>query len=216
MRELKSRITLCCIISLLTFSPVLGQVISSVPQTTGNDRYFDEVFTQIKRPGLSVVGFDNGGDHSKGYGLKQILNQVYISGTNEQKDFFKKIINYSKEEEVNTNPPDADEIETNSNILQYLAFEALASFVLQENGISSQTSNQTYGIPIRDHQTAINEFTSDIMTLVNNLQLTSPGDDYVKYTSTFMNIARAIDLYLALENAYEDLGGNTLLGFGKN
>gem|GEM_PF-6053418 len=47
------------------------------------------------------------------------------------------------------------------------------------------------------------------MTLVNADKLTSPGDDYVKNVETYMNIARAIDLYLALENAYTKWTGHS-------
>lgn len=191
------------------FQTTFSQVITSVPPTTGNNRYFDEVYSQIKRPALSVIGFDDGGDHSKGYGLKQILNQVYVTGSNEQKNLFKKIITYVNVNSIEPNPANANEIETNSNILQYEAFEALCSFVLEENGISSSTSGNTYGIPIRDHQTVINSFTSDIMTLVNADKLTSPGDDYVKNVETYMNVARSIDLYLALENVYTKWTGHS-------
>lgn len=52
---------------------IKAQVITTVPPTVANDRYFDEIFSQMKRPGLSIIGFDNGGNHSKGYGLKPII-----------------------------------------------------------------------------------------------------------------------------------------------
>jgi len=209
MRNIKIEIGILFLAFLLVnFKPVLGQVVTSVPPTTANNRYYNEVFSEIKRPGLSIIGFDNGGDHSKGYGLKQILNQVYVSGANEQKQKFKDILDISLED-IDLNPLNADIIEENSNKLQYRAFEALCSFVLEKNGISSSASNNTYGIPIRDHQTVINSFTSALMTLVNADKLTSPGNDYVKNVETYMNIARAIDLYLALENAYTKWSGHS-------
>lgn len=190
--------------------PILlhAQVITSVPPTVANDRYFDEIFSQMKRPGLSVIGFDNGGNHSKGYGLKQILNQVYVTGSNEQKSLFKEILDYAREDLI-TNPTSADQVKANSNVLQYLAFEALASYILEENGISHTTSQQTYGIPIRQHSTVLSSFKNKFMVLVTANKLTSPGSDYVKNTSTYANIARAIDLYLALENAYTKWNGHT-------
>jgi len=65
-----------------------------VPSNEVNDRFFNGVISGINRPALSIVGFDTGGDHSKGYGLKQILNQAYVSepDSNEQKEMIKSIV----------------------------------------------------------------------------------------------------------------------------
>lgn len=54
-----------------------AQVIRSVPPNDPNNRFMEEIFLGIERPGLSVIGFDNGGDNQYGYGLKQVLNQVW-------------------------------------------------------------------------------------------------------------------------------------------
>ncbi|MEO1021763.1 MAG: hypothetical protein AAFW89_04415, partial [Bacteroidota bacterium] len=192
---------------LATLDVTQAQVITNVPPTTGNDRFLDEIYTSMKRPGLSVIGFDNAGNHSKGYGLKQILNQVYVTGSNTQKELFKNIIDFSIDNDINPNPQSEDDYADNSNILQYRAFEALCSYILFKNGITPAISNQTYGIPIRDHQTVLQSFTTDIMALIyrNNGtgSLAVPFNDYVKHTDVYGNIARAIDLYLALENAYK-------------
>ncbi len=187
--------------------PVCAQVISNTPLTTGNSRFTVEVFSEIKRPALTLVGFDNQGNHSKGYGLKQVLNLAYVVGSSEQKIFINEILGISNDS-ININPSTRNDYNTNSNILQYRAFEALASYVLEKNGINSTTSNQVYGIPMRDHQIVLSEFKNDILLLVNSdklarLFVNSEGNsDYVKDVGYFKSIANAIDLYLALENAY--------------
>lgn len=208
---MKKTIHLLIIITFMLPTFIQAQVITSVPPTTGNDRFLDEIYSSIKRPGLSVVGFDNGGDNSKGYGLKQILNEVFVTGTNEQKELFNKIL-FEANLPVETNPTNNNnyrDYRTNSNRLQYKAFEALASYILEENGISHTTSDTSYGISIRQHSTALSGFKNDIMALVSTNKLTKPGSDYVANVKQYTNVARAIDLYLALENAYTKWPGHS-------
>ena len=110
-------------------------VINDVPLNESNDRFYNDISSQINRPALSMVGFDNGGDHSKGYGLKQILNQAYVNGlnSNEQKDIIIDVIDIASGS-IYSNPSSREQYQANSNILQYRAFEALASYVLEQNG----------------------------------------------------------------------------------
>jgi len=217
-------VPLCILYGLFGLSSAFAQVITTVPSTKGNSRFFTETYSSVKRPGLSVVGFDNGGDNSKGLGLKQILNEVYTTGTNEEKTLFLNILVISKENIV-SNPTTQSQIQTNSNILQYLAFEALCSYVLENNGITPAISNSTYGIPIRDYHTVLLAFKNDINTILSHCSesyfdesgkfyegstvLVEDSGDYVKDVDSYQNIARAIDLYLALENAFDKWNGNT-------
>lgn len=144
---------------LLKISIIQAQVITSIPPTTGNNRFFDEIHSNMKRPGLSVAGFDDGGNHSKGYGLKQILNQVYVTGSNEQKKLFSDVLGIA-DDPIKQSPSSLNDFRNNSNRLQYLAFEALASYVLEQNGISKNTSN-TNGLNIRSHATAVADLRQD-------------------------------------------------------
>lgn len=177
-----------------------AQIVSTVPSNTPHNRFTEEILMGMERPGLSVIGFDNGGNNQYGYGLKQILNIAYSTSSNPTKDIIKSILQLSNNNLLS--PTSDGVIENNSNYLQYKAFETLASYVLEHNGIDSTTSNNTYNIPIRTHTVAINDFTQSIMSVVNNL--TGSEDDFVKDVRSFANIARAIDLYLALENAYKE------------
>ena len=217
-------VPLCILYGLFGLSLAYAQVITIVPSTQGNSRFFTETYPSVKRPGLSVVGFDTGVDNSKGLGLKQILNKVYTTGTNEEKTLFLNILKISKEDIV-SNPTNPSDIQTNSNILQYLAFEALCSYVLENNGITPSISNSTYSIPIRDYHSVLLTFKNDINTILSHCSesyfdesgnfyegstvLVENSDDYVKDVDSYQNIARAIDLYLALENAFGKWNGNT-------
>ena len=125
-------------------------VINDIPPNEANERFYNDITTQLNRPALSVVGFDNGDDHSKGYGLRQILNQAYVYGSNAQKDLIIRILD-EVDEDITINPITRDDYQRNSNILQYRAFEALASYVLEQNG----RDPNSFGIPMRDHDDAV-------------------------------------------------------------
>ena len=45
-----------------------------LPPNTPNTRFFEDTFAHF-RPALTFCGFDNGGDHQNGYGLKQVIEQ---------------------------------------------------------------------------------------------------------------------------------------------
>lgn len=56
-----------------------GQVnLTNLPPNEMNHRFYRDVF-HMKRPGLSINGFDNGGNNSHGYGLKQIISNFLNS-----------------------------------------------------------------------------------------------------------------------------------------
>lgn len=68
----------------------IGQGIDYLPAAGINTRFYTDVFFQnkpdsgiypTKHPGLTVNGFNNGGDNSHGYGLKQILERGGIFHT---------------------------------------------------------------------------------------------------------------------------------------
>lgn len=73
------------IISIFTLLTVTAsaQYSLNVPTNSPNTRFYSDVIN-MNRPALSISGFDNGGN--QGYGLKQILNQVYVASTNKQKN----------------------------------------------------------------------------------------------------------------------------------
>jgi hypothetical protein len=140
---------------LLTITGItFGQTVPTVPTGTGNDRFLEEYHSSMIRPGLSLNGFDNGGNDSTGLGLKQVLNEA-LSGDTYIKDKLNEIFDRVRDDFYYSNPTD-NQIESNSIILQYTAFEALASYVLEHNNIDSVDSN-TNGLNIRSHSTAVDD-----------------------------------------------------------
>lgn len=194
-----------------------GQIVSDVPYNTRNERFFEDS-PQVKfRPGLSVSGFSSAGD--TGYGLKEIINLAYSNSDSEIRNTFKQIL--SKAKEPLQNNPEIDHVIKNNNILQYLAFEALVSLILEKNGLSADESEKEYGISIRTHQESMSIFKHGVIELArNNKFINKPPDgsdigDYVKIVRSYYMIARALDLYLGIENAYSyfnlDESENSLL-----
>lgn len=112
---------------------LFAQTVTTVPTDTKNDRFLEEYHNSIIRPGLSLNGFDNTGSTSQGLGLKQVLNLAFAGDPyiNDKLDEIFDDANNS----LQTNNPTNEQIQENSRILQYTAFEALASYVLYENGI---------------------------------------------------------------------------------
>jgi len=119
-----------------------AQTTLNVPNNVKNTRFYSDVFN-VKRPGLSINGFDDGGDHSKGYGLKQILEILY-NGSADQRmvNTYDKIVDISNKDLKDPfNTPGGNSlsiVNNNSNILQCRAFVALARYVLYKNGITGQ------------------------------------------------------------------------------
>lgn len=188
---------------LLTTS-AYAQVITDVPPNERNTRFLDDPSIISMRPGLSVSGFSNEG--SGGLGLQQILNLALESNGNPEYQTVSQIADKAKESySLNPQP---DQVEATTNILQYLAFEALASLVLEQNGVNSQQMMDTYGLNIRVHEDVMDELINTLVTLTANDKLVRklpgehPFDDYLDALRSYNNTARAIDLYLAIENAY--------------
>ena len=108
-------------------------VVDILPPNNINDRFYSDIANfNIQRPGLSLNGFDNGEDNRYGYGLKQILNNLYSSNPDISiKDTYEKILN--KSSELIMDPflisDHLGQVNNNSNILQSKAFVALARYV---------------------------------------------------------------------------------------
>lgn len=156
--------TLLFIILWATSYNIQAQSITNVPTDIGNDRFTTEYFSVI-RPGLSLNGFDNGGNEAKGLGLKQVLDKA-LSGDTYIKDKLNKIFEDARLN-ISTNNPTDDQIETNSRRIQYTAFEALASYVLEHNSIDSVDSN-TNGLNIRSHDVAVADLKSKLLFVSSN------------------------------------------------
>jgi len=184
------------IFSLFITEITFGQSVTTVPSDTGNDRFMTE-FQSVIRPGLSLNGFDNGGNDSKGLGLKQVLN-LALAGDPYINAKLEDIFDVSGIPLARTNPNNED-IEENSRILQYTAFEALASFVLQHNGFLPGLPSQT-NWNIRSHLAAMADLKSKLLFVssytitqvqggasqrVRDERMIKQDSDYVKNVKSF-------------------------------
>ena len=191
-------VSIAMLLSPLALAPVpaLAQtqtvVIDCLPPWETNNRFLES--TRIKHPGLSLNGFDCGNNCAIGYGLKQVLEGVYGKEINSEiKDVFEKMISLASK------PLKFGQIDNNSAILQSRGFVALTSYVLENNDYNPTILN-----PVLPSATvAVNNFRTAL--LKNNMWEMNKDitDDGVKWTESVTNVARAIDFYLALENAYK-------------
>ncbi len=209
---------LVCVIPVIT----LGQTFNSMPTSKFNDnnRFFNDVFGDssvyysgvhhTKHPSLTLNGFDNGGNNTYGYGLKQILQLAY-QGDPMVDTTFNNIINLSREPYhdpliYNNTNGRLGAVWRNSNIAQCRAFVALERYIAYKNGVTNQIPGTTT-TPWNSNQ-AIDSLKS-IITLPFGYLLVDGNDfvgqkaDQVKFTRSLENMARALDLYLALEDAFK-------------
>lgn len=199
------RFVIGCLLGFFLTTSLLGQVVTDVPPNEPNSRFLNESPGISMRPGLSVAGFSNDGEN--GLGLQQILNEAFESKNSPAFESVSVILNKAKES-ISLNPG-SGQVTATTNILQYRAFEALASLILEQNGVSSGESNSTYGLNIRNHSSSISDLTNAFRTLTGNDKLVQKNsddprfDDYLNAIRSYNNMARTIDLYLAIENAYQ-------------
>ena len=151
---MKTNIGILIIACIASTGRVNAQTVATVPSDAANNRFATEYFSVI-RPGLSLNGFDNSGSTSRGLGLKQVLNEA-LSGDVYINNKLNAIFNDANNP-LQTNNPTQDQVLTNSRILQYTAFEALTSYILEENGIDPATLN------MRDHADAMANLKSKLL-----------------------------------------------------
>lgn len=209
------KFSLGCLLGVLFTTSLFGQVITDVPPNEPNSRFLNESPGITMRPGLSIAGFSN--ENATGLSLQQILNESLESESSSSYESVLSIL--SKAQESISLNPDIDQITNTTNILQYRAFEVLASLILEQNGVSSDDLTNTYNLDIRNHSESLNDLKEALNTLTSNNKLIQknpgdePFDDYLDALRSYNNMARAIDLYLAIENAYQfyDLDESALL-----
>jgi len=113
-----------------------------MPPNVQNKRYIADSFA-MKRPALTFNGF-TGEDASKGYSLQKILEIVYGGQSSQDATIVKKIFNdiisyYYDPNHIIVNPNNDDNLfRANSRTLEYKAFVALVSYILEENGVDYQ------------------------------------------------------------------------------
>lgn len=178
-----------------------GINLTNMPIWEANDRFETPVLTGIKHPALSFNGFDNGGNHSKGYGFRQVVENYYSQSPSLSiESVFDDLSGWAADSSTfDVNPTSRAVVTRNGTRLQARAFVALTTYILDKHGIDPTTK----GLP--SHALAIQRLRNALLTFSGweiDDTLGGESDDAVKWTNHLMGIARAMDLYLALENAY--------------
>ncbi|MFK7848832.1 MAG: T9SS type A sorting domain-containing protein [Rhodothermales bacterium] len=153
-------------------------------------------------PALAINGFDcNASGHScnKGLGFKQIIEALASPEENpELRAFFYAIANLAGAP-LGT-PSTRSIVKQNTLIAESRAFIAVATLILEENGINPSV------LDLPAHQEAVSRF-QEVFADVTYTQFDkSLSDDAVKWAGPLGSLARTIDFYLSLEQAYLHYG----------
>ncbi|WP_138432014.1 hypothetical protein [Fodinibius saliphilus] len=207
-----------CLYSLMGAKLAFGQTWN-LPDNRKNTRFTSDQF-DIPRPALSMRGFDNTKNDSyqhhyssTTFGVKQVLEKAY--GIEQARDLtvtkpFRKIIGLHDDGLKVFTTANA---EYNSAVLESMAFVALMTLIIEENDGDNGEPNiftsslKDLFVNMPSHSEVLIDFITALHNRGNYVRDVSKGNAF-KRSNSLMKVARAWDLYLALENAYEDLGGN--------
>ena len=176
-----------------------------LPPTVLNARFFPVYIAPTRHPSLSLNGFDCATSPTgctSGLGLKQILEGYDPLSANDPITFpFSQTLFLAQNGSYEGSPSSRSEIQANTRRMQALAFEALASYVLEQNPGCDPSA---FGL--RAHATAVQELRQALTNGASWRIEKDYNNDGVKWPWLLGNAARTLDLYLALENAYEYYG----------
>lgn len=210
------RNTTASVLSLAIIAIVVGWVpvasaqitLDDMPQAGSNDRFLDDDIPEFKHLSLSINGFDGGSN--KGFGLKQILEKNYESTDQSVETLYEKLESKANESEDITVASNRSDVIANTQRMQARAFIALATYVMKRNG-------ETDDLTFPDGVSSVDEASDRLQEALTNTDAWKVkkdwNDDGIKWTTAVGNMARTMDLYLALENAYCHYGntqGHTL------
>lgn len=221
--SLRRTFALCAVLLL----PILHAQAQTwrLPDDRKNTRHTTDLF-DIPRPALSMRGFDNtrtnsAYHHSKSnttYGVRQVLERAYgvspFSQEGSVEDVYEDILGRSDDGFAPFTS--SGNVEGNAQILESQAFMALVTFIIEENDgdagepniFTSTIKSRIDGVP--SHATARSRLITSLQAR-DDFSTFYPEGQPFKRVKALAGVTRALDLYYALENAYEDLGGPTNL-----
>src|SRR5690625_3162659 len=185
-----------------------AQFVHHVPEDHRNSRCMTDVSHMEMRAQLTFAGVS--GENRRDLGLQQYVNHAAGGRGNPAFATIEKIIEMAGQSIPQD--PDIHHIEHATNILQYLAFEAMAALLIEQNGEIPGQSMQFNGVHIRPHTEVIEQLRAALVTLSEGDKLVpkhsaeQPFVDYLDALRSYYNTARAVDLYLGIENAYSFYG----------
>ena len=204
---------LVSVVALLLASTASAQTcnvsLTDVPASVRNTRGSSD-WLVVQRPGLTLNGFDCGDNCADGLGAKQVIERAFENPGDSKYDRpFNEMVNlYNRHEEYDALAFGEESVKRNSQHLQSYAFVALATYLLEKNGIDPTESEPCGIFALPPHHEAMDRLTDALGNPASWLipNVGQPLSDAIKWVSTMQNIARAFDLYLALENAYAHYG----------
>ena len=186
-----------------------------LPCNKSNTRFTSDHF-DIPRPALSLRGFDNTDNDqfshsldSKTFGVRQLLEKVYGVNSVSKDDYSYNLLIFHIDK-VNNQPfrtDDSGNREFNGTILESLSLLTLLSYIIEENKGTGQILDNEIIPGLLSHSSYRSSLIQELENRNNFIRDVSETEAF-KRGNSLVRLARAWDLYLALENAYEDLGGN--------
>lgn len=189
------------------------------PDDIPNSRFFTDYHSaNIVRPALSLRGFDSENHWQNtsalhyGYGLKQIIDN-YLNP--EVSDVLSKIAFSADNNTITPTGEVKDKVKVinaNADIIQSKAFMALLGYVLERNGLNYNSVGISTIYSPRQY---LDQLTYELLNpkgnLLTGMELVDEtfGDTFlgdvepIHTLNSTTAIARALDLYLAIENAYK-------------
>jgi hypothetical protein len=150
-------------------------------------------------------GFDCGYECGSGLGLKQVIEKEYVDVAQSVDQVFPSVVLKATDNNYHYSPTSLGNITENTQRLQARSFVALATYVLEQNGTYPPSLNP----PLPLHTVALDSLRNSLVhaeTWWMNPDIEEGADDAMKWAEPVSNVARAVDLYLALENAYAYFG----------
>ncbi len=192
-----------------TAAPAQSLRLRDLPSTTGNTRFFRDVFA-VRHPSLSLNGFTCDGlapgGCADGLGLAEILRAVYAEAPDDAvKTIYEKLLLLAGLDLVRQ-PTSRSQVIENTQRIEARAFVALATYVLERSGNDLRTLNARTEPDLPPHTEALRRFKEGLFDEEVYSVRRSLDRDAVKWPIVLTNTARALDLYLALENAYRHYG----------
>ena len=177
-----------------------------LPPTVLNARFFPVNVAPTRHPSLSLNGFDCTASETgcgSGLGLKQVLLAYELADPDDESVTvpFNQVRLSAQSAPYSPQPSSRSEIQANTQRMQALAFEALASYVLERN-----PGCDLAAFGLRAHATAVEDLRQALTNGSSWRIVKGYDEDGVKWPWLLGNAARTLDLYLALENAYEYYG----------
>lgn len=192
----------------------------NLPDSRRNDRHGLTDRYDIARPALSIRGFDsqdlpshyNTFDHAKVYGVKQVLERamgIGMSVDDSVFDVLDKILIESLST-IDYSNTSIETVELNASKAKSIAAVAVFTYIIEKNTAIFDTSKTNLFPNMPTHSAAL----AKLMDYLTNPPSDISPDHSVyspfKKGKAAMNIAQMWDMYLALENAYDDLDGSTI------